>query len=85
MTSCENRKLNKEAPENIPVQPEKEQNVDLWSSKNILQIMLMVLFAPGFTLNNTTTVSNSDVSSNQSDETELEDTVMKLVNELVLT
>ena len=47
--------------------------------------MLMVLFAPGFTLNNTTTVSNSDVSSNQSDETELEDTVMKLVNEFVLT
>ena len=47
--------------------------------------MLMVLFVPGFTLNNTTTVSNSDGSSNQSDETELEDTVMKLVNELVLT
>ena len=49
--------------------------------------MLMFLFVPGFTQNKTTmttTVSDSDESQNQSDETELEDTVMKLVNELVL-
>ena len=47
--------------------------------------MLVFLIVPGFTQNDTTTVSNSDGSSNQSDETELEDTIMKLVSELVLT
>ena len=49
--------------------------------------MLMFLFVPGLTQNKsmTTTVSDSEGSANQSDETELEDTVMTLVNELVFT